>query len=163
MNYPEQEKIDYYKSKEKLISFLKKKENAVMVLATSADNIVMARSVLIFNDNLDLYFFTWKHSRKCAQIANNNMVSLCKDKVEIEGTAEILGLMTLQENKEILELLRKKQPDAIKRWEDKLNMVIIRIKPIFAAIDGYYIGDDAYIEYIDFRKQYAYRVKWGFY
>jgi general stress protein 26 len=162
MNYPKEDKIDYNRSKEKFLTFLEAKENAIMVLATSADNVVMARSVLIFNNDLDIYFFTWNHSRKCAQIANNNMVSLCKDKIEIEGKAEILGLMTSEENKNILEMLRKKQPNAVKRWENKPNMVIVRIQPTFAAIDGYYIDNDAYIEYIDFKKKIAYRLKWGY-
>ncbi len=163
MKSTNEEKIDYQKAKDKLVSFLENKENAVMVLATSADNVVMARSVLIFNDALDIYFFTWKHSRKCAQIEKNNMISLCKDKVEIEGIAEILGLMKSEKNKGILKILREKQPGAIKRWENYPNMVIVKVKPIFACIDGYYINDDAFIEYLDFKKQNAYKVKWGYY
>ena len=119
MNYPKEDKIDYTRSKEKLLTFLEAKENAIMV-------------------------------------------SLCRDKVEIEGKAEILGLMTSEENKNILEILRKKQPNAVKRWENKPNMVIVTIQPTFAAIDGYYIGDDAYVEYIDFKKEIAYRLKWGY-
>jgi general stress protein 26 len=161
MARPVEEHIDYKKSLDKLLSFLERKENAVMVLATSADNKVMSRSVLIFNDNLDLYFFTWKYSRKCVQIEKNNKVSLCIDKVEIEGRAEIIGAMTSEENKEILTWMRKKQPNAINRWESKPDMVIVRIKPEFACVDGYYIGDDSWLEYIDLKKQYAYRKKWG--
>jgi general stress protein 26 len=156
-----EEHIDYKKSLDKLLSFLERKENSVMVLATCADNKVMARTVLVFNDKLDLYFFTWKYSKKCAQIEKNNVVSLCRDKVEIEGTSEILGPMTSQKNSAILEFMRKKQPGAINRWENKPDMVIVRIKPEFACIDGYYIGDDSWLEYIDLKKQYAYRTKWG--
>jgi general stress protein 26 len=155
--------VDYKKSKDKLLSFLESKENAVMILATSANNVVMSRSVLIINDLLDIYFFTWKHSRKCAQIEKNNLISLCKEKIEIEGKAEILVLMTLDINKEILKFIKQKQPDAIKRWENKPNMVIVRVKPIFACVDGYFINNDAYIEYIDFIKQTAYKEKWAYY
>jgi general stress protein 26 len=162
MNSIKEETIDYQKTKDKLLSFLDRKENAVMILATSANNHVMARPVLIVNDNLDLYFFTWKHSRKCAQIEINNLISLCKDKIEIEGVAEILGEMISDRNKLILEILKKKQPDAIERWEKKPNMVIVRVKPVFASVDGYFIYDDAYIEYIDFNKKYAYKIKWGY-
>jgi general stress protein 26 len=156
------ESIDYNQTKDKLLSFLECKENSVMILATSADNVVMARSILIINDGLDIYFFTWKHSRKYIQIKKNHMIALCKDKVEIEGTAEISGLMTDEKNRETLELLRKKQPEAIERWVNKPNMVIIKVKPVFACVDGYFINDDAYIEYIDFKKRYAYKKKWGF-
>jgi general stress protein 26 len=163
MNTIAKEILDYKKTKDKLLSFLESKENSVMILATSANDVVMARPVLIINDLLDIYFFTWKHSRKCAQIEKNNLISLCKDKVEIEGTAEILGLMTSDKNRGILKLLKQKQPEAIKRWKNKPNMVIVKIKPIFSSVDGYFIHDEAYIEYIDFKKQYAYKVKWGNY
>jgi len=161
MAFSREEKIDYQRSIDKLLSFLEKKENAVMVLATSSNNIPMSRSVLVFNDKLDLYFFTWQHSRKYAQIIKNNRVSLCKDKVEIEGTAKILGSMKSEENRPILEFMREKQPNAISRWENKSDMVIVRIKPEFACVDGYYIGDDSFLEYIDLTKQYAFRTKWG--
>ena len=134
-----------------------------MVLATSADNMVMARSVLVIHDEPDLYFFTWKHSRKYHQIEKNNRISLCRDKVEIEGIAEVVGGMKDEKNKDILEILRKKQPNAIESWENKPNMVIIRMKPLFACVDGYYFGEDAYLEYIDFTNQTAYREKWGYY
>ena len=134
-----------------------------MTLATSANNVVMARPVLIISNSLDIYFFTWKYSRKCSQIKENNLISLSKDKVEIEGKAEILGLMFNEKNKEVLEILKKKQPEAIKRWEDKPNMVIVRVKPLFACVDGYFVNSVAYIEYIDLRKEYSYRMKWANY
>jgi general stress protein 26 len=153
--------IDYSEAINKFLSFLENKENAVMVLATSADNVVMARPVLIMNDSLDIYFFTWKHSRKYIQIEKNHAVALCKDKFEVEGVAEIKGPMTSASNKKILEILKKKQPGAINRWENRPNMVIIRVKPVFAAIDGYFVNDEAYIEYIDFNKKYAFKMKWG--
>jgi len=158
---PGEEHIDYKKSLDKLLAFLERKENSVMVLATSANDVVMARSVLIFNDKLELYFFTWKYSRKYYQIEKHSRVSLCRDKVEIEGTAEILGPMKSGENKEILKFMREKQPGAINRWENKPDMVIVKVKPEFACIDGYYIGDDSFLEYIDLKMQIAYRMKWG--
>ncbi len=134
-----------------------------MILATSADNRVMARSVLIVHDEPDIYIFTWKYSRKTIQIEKNNHVALSKDKVSIEGKAEILGLMTDEKNKEILEFLRTKQPKAIARWENKPNMIIIKIRPEFACVDGYSINREAYLEYVDFTKQSAHREKWGCY
>jgi general stress protein 26 len=153
--------IDYSLTKEKLYSFLSSPENSVMILATSADDIVMARPVLVINYESDIYFFTWKHSRKYIQIKKNNNVSICKDKVEIEGKAEILGLMTDEKNLEIMNIMRKKQPESIEKWENKPNMVIIKVKPQFACVDGYFLNDNAYIEYIDFNKQTAHKEKWG--
>ena len=162
MKNSEVEILDYGKLKNKLLSFIENKENSVIILATSANDVVLARSVLICNEGLNIYFFTWKYSRKCAQIKHNNLVSLCKDKVEIEGTAKTLGLMTSNKNKEILNLLKQRFPDSIKIWENKPNMVIIKVKPIFARVDGYLIDNDSFNEYIDIIKQNAYREKWAY-
>jgi len=162
MKNSEVEILDYEKLKKKLLSFLENKENSVMILATSSNDVVMARSVLICNDGLNIYFFTWKYSRKCTQIRHNNLVSLCKDKVEIEGTAKTLGLMTSNKNKDILNLLKQRFPDSIKIWETKPNMVIIKVNPIFARVDGYFIDNDSFNEYIDIINKNAYREKWAY-
>jgi general stress protein 26 len=154
--------LDYDLLKNKLLSFLENKESSLMILATSSNDVVMARSVLVCNEDLDLYLFTWKYSRKCTQIKHNNLVSLCKDKVEIEGTAKILGLLTSNKNNKILNLLKQRFPDAIKIWENKSSMVIIKVTPIFARVDGYFIDDDSFNEYIDISKQYAFREKWAY-
>jgi general stress protein 26 len=155
--------IDFLKSKEKLISMLDNRDNAVMVLGTSAHNKVITRSILVINDGLDLFFFTWKNARKTKQIEINNSVSLCRDKIEIEGDAKILGLMTAEENKNILDLIRKKHPEAVKRWELKPNMIIVMIKPTFACIDGYNENTESYLEYIDFINQESFKTKWAYY
>ena len=157
------EKLDFNKSRDKLISFLDSRDDPVMVLGTSANNRVITREVLIINNDLDLYFFTWKYSRKTEQIKINNNVSLCKDKIEIEGKAEILGLLTMKENERILEMIRKIHPDSIDRWKSRPNMILIQIKPVFACIDGYIENDYSYLEYINLMKKESYRLKWADY
>jgi hypothetical protein len=47
--------LDFAEKKEELVRFLAAKDNAVMVLATSHDDRVLARNVLIASDGLDLY------------------------------------------------------------------------------------------------------------
>jgi general stress protein 26 len=84
--------LNFKEKREEFIRFLDAKENRTMVLATSCNNRVMARNVLVASHGLDLYFFTWGHSRKCRQIRKNSRVALCKDRVQIEGVAEILGV-----------------------------------------------------------------------
>jgi hypothetical protein len=155
------EKLDFQKSRDKLIALLDNRDNPVMVLGTAANEKVITRSVLIINNGLDLYFFTWGNSRKIKQIEINNNISICKDKIEIEGEAKILGLMTSIENKSILEMIRRRHPDSIRNWELKPNMIIVLIKPIFACIDGYVENDESYLEYIDFENKESYKTKWA--
>jgi general stress protein 26 len=154
-------KLSFQRSREKLVSLLDNRDNPVMVLGTAANDKVITRSVLIINNGLDLYFFTWKNSRKIKQIETNNNISICKDKIEIEGEAKILGVMTSKENKSILEMIRRKHPDSIKKWELKPNMIIVLIRPIFACIDGYVENGESYLEYIDFENKESYKKKWA--
>lgn len=155
--------INFEKTKEKFTNFLEAKDNAIMVLATSFKNRVIARNVLIVSNRLDIYFFTWGHSRKCKQIENNPKVALCKDKVQIEGTAKILGDLFSQKNKRYTDMIRNKFPEAIKRWEQKPGMVIVRIRPNFICVDGTVIDNDVYLDYLDIESKKAYREKWAYY
>jgi len=155
--------MNFEKTKGKLINFLESKDNAIMVLATSCKDRVIARNILIANDGLDIYFFTWGHSRKCIQMKANPKVALCKDKVQIEGTAEILGDLFSQKNKKYTDIIRNKFPESIKRWERKPEMVIVRIKPNFICVDGNVKGDDLYLEYLDLENRKAYTEKWAYF
>jgi general stress protein 26 len=56
---------------------------------------------LIASDSLNIYFITWRRSRKFQQIERNPNVCLCKDIVEVEGVAEILGKLNNAEGAEI--------------------------------------------------------------
>ncbi len=100
-------KVGYRETLTKLLEFLSKKENGAMVLSTSARDVVTSRNVLVANDALDLYFFTWARSRKCAQIQQNPRVSLCKDRLEIEGKASLLGPMFAPESASALGLFKR--------------------------------------------------------
>ena len=152
-------KLDFKAKKEELIRFLESKDNAVMALATSHNDHVLARNVLIATDGLDLYFFTWKHSRKCAQIQKNPRVALCKNNVQIEGVAEILGNLLDEETKKYTELIRNKFPDAIKQWEHRPGMIIVRVRPMFATIGG--SADPPCLEFLDLKKEEAYAEPWA--
>jgi len=59
--------LDFREKKEELIRFLESKDGETMVLATSHNDRVLARNVLVASDGLDLYFFTW-----------NALASVCK-------------------------------------------------------------------------------------
>jgi uncharacterized pyridoxamine 5'-phosphate oxidase family protein len=155
--------LDYEEKEEELIRFLESKDNETMVLATSHNDRVLARNVLVASDRLDLYFFTWKHSRKCMQIQKNPKVALCKDKVEIEGVAKILGGLLDEKTKKYADIMRRKFPEAIEKWEGHSGMVIVEIKPTFAVTGGRSDGDVVCIDYLDLKNERAYSKKWAHY
>ena len=154
--------IDFEDSKKKLLAFLSRKENDVMVLSTSAGDVVTSRSVLVVHGGLTIYFFTWAHSRKCLQIASNSRISLCKDKVSIEGIARPIGPMLGARAAKALALFREKEPKAVAQWEGKPSMVIYKVRPVFACLDGYRKDNETCIEYIDFDRKVAYLERWGY-
>jgi len=58
-NQEGKKELDYNKKKKEIIKFLDSKDSAIMVLATSDEDRVIARNVLIANNEFDLYFFLW--------------------------------------------------------------------------------------------------------
>jgi len=158
----ERKELNFKEKKKELARFLNSKKNRHMALATSSDGIVQARIVLIASKGLDIYFFTWKHSRKCKQIEKNPRVALCKDTTQIEGTAEILGNLSDQKIKKFTDVMRHKYPDAINKWEQKPGMVLLRVKPTFAVM-GAYSNGDTYIDYLDLENRKAHSEKWAYY
>jgi len=155
--------LDYQKKKEKIIRFLESKDNAIMALATSHNNRVIARNVLIASNGLDLYFLTWGHSRKCIQIRENPRVALCKDDVQIEGVAEILGGLLDEKNKEYTDVLRNKFPDSVERWEHQPGMVVVRVRPTLIVTASEISSDQVYLDYVDLEDETAYAERWAYY
>jgi general stress protein 26 len=153
--------LDFKKKKEDFLRFLAANENGIMVLATSYQDRVLARNVLIAPQGLDIYFFTWKRSRKCQQIRGNSRVALCKDRVQIEGTAEILGGLGNESNTAYVDAFRDKFPEAIERWQDRPGMVIVRIRPTSVVIAG--SGDTPFLEFLDLENETAHAETWAYY
>jgi general stress protein 26 len=153
------ETLNYEEKREELIRFLASPDNAIMVLATAQNDRVLARNVNVASDGLDIYFFTWKHSRKCKQIEGNPRVALCKDLVQIEGVAEIVGPLISEETKAYTDILRNKFPKTIALWKDRPGMVIVRIRPTSAVMGG--STDDPCLEFLDIENETAYTERWA--
>jgi len=97
------EKLDFEQVRDEKVRFLE--NHRWMVLATSYNDRVTARTVDYASDGLDIYFLSWQHHTKCAQIKGNPRVASCIDNVQIEGKAEILGSPLDEKNKEYAEYL----------------------------------------------------------
>lgn len=154
--------LDYEEQRRKFEDFLASKDSEVMVLATSHQHRVFARSVLVACRGIELYLFTWRHSRKCMHIAGNAHVALCKGATQIEGTAEILGGLQEEKNRAYLDLLRSRFPKEMDQWMKRPSMVAIRVRPVVVMRAGS-AGKDPCVEMLDLETRTAYSEKWAYY
>jgi len=148
------EKLGYEAKERDVIAFLEGKHS--IVLATSLDDRVTARTVSFVNDGLDVLFMSWGHNTKCVQIRANPRVALCRDQVQIEGRAEILGSLSDPANQSYAELLKKKYPREFTGFAHQPGMVLVRVVPskigVFAVIGGQF-----YVDYLDLREKKVHR------
>lgn len=130
--------LDYEREKERVLGFLEAKH--AIVVATSLDDRVTARTISFANHGLAILFMSWAHHTKCVQIRGNPRVALCRDNVQIEGIAEIQGSPQDERNKRYADILRDKYPENHERFADEPGMVIVKVIPtsitIFDQSDG---------------------------
>jgi len=152
--------LPFEAKRQQIVDFLADRENAIMALATGADDRILARMILVTCEDLDIYFFTWEGSRKCEQIRANPRVALCKDRVQIEGTAQILGGLFDPAHAAIRRLFDERFPETVERWRDKPGMVLVRIAPTSVVLGGE-PGEDPHLVFVDLENRTAYAEPWA--
>lgn len=156
----ERETLSFEEKRQEIVDFLASTQNAIMALATSADGRVLARMILVTCEDLDVYFFTWSGSRKCKQIRANPRVGLCKDRAQIEGTAEILGGLFDPSNAAIRKLFEERFPETVERWRDRPGMVLVKVTPTSVVLAGE-PGEEPHLQFIDLENGVAYAEPWA--
>jgi general stress protein 26 len=126
--------LDYEGTKKRVIEFLASKR--AVVLATALDGRVTARTVSMVSEGLDVLFMSWGHHTKCTQIRGNPRVALCRDNVQIEGSAEILGSPLDERNQRYAEMLRAKYPDDYEMFAREPGMVMVKVVPSAITVFG---------------------------
>lgn len=117
-----------------------------MVLATSCNDIVSARTVSTIVSNNKIYFQTANTMEKYKQLSNNCNVALTKGFYQIEGVARAVG--TWEQNAELCELYKAVHLNSYNSYgtlpeEEVIEVTITRIKLWSYEDDGVYL-----IEYI---------------
>lgn len=131
-------------------SFLASKH--AIVLATSEGDRVTARTVTFASRGTDVYFLSLAGNTKCRQIEANPNVALCRDHVQIEGTAEILGRAGSEENADVAAVFRAKYGDDYERHINHPAMVAVRVRP--SRIGFFYMeGDRFLVDRLDIVRQ----------
>ena len=117
--------------KELNYSFLKEeisktlKEMKEIVISTSFKDQVTSRTVYCFSDGESLFFITSKAYTKYKQIIKNPKVAVCKEKMQIEGIAEIIGHPSEFE----MNIEDEGTKNYISHYSRLKNTVLIKVKP----------------------------------
>ena len=131
------------------------------VISTSMDDHVTARRMRLLSDELTMYGWTNRDSRKAKQISVNPHVSVVIEYIQIDGLASIEG-HPLDESK-FLEIIHKKLPHRyealVKNWSTASNRVVLKVLPKRVALFKYAdpvadIASGLYVLDVDKRKAY---------
>ena len=142
---PEDRLLDYDKCIEEKSRFLG--DNRHIVLATSLECRVTARTIDYVSAGLDIIFLSWSHHDKITQMKGNPKVALCRDNVQIEGVAEILGNPYDDENRKYAELYRGKLPVLFNVFAGIPGMIFVKVTP--TLFKTFISGKNRRIEYLD--------------
>jgi len=130
------ESIDYAALYNEIAELLKTAET--VVLATSADGKVTARTLNPLCDRTTIYFGTNRTSTKCAQIIKNPQVALVVEGMQIEARAELCG--NPADDPEYSALYAAKYPELVGVYPPNEDDVVVKCVPtkiaLFKYIDG---------------------------
>lgn len=104
-------------------------DNIKMILATSFEDRVTARTMSIVFIDGNFYFQTDENFLKYEQLIKNPRVVLCFDNVQIEAIARVSGSPLA--NKEFIEIYSRKFKEAYETYSHLVSEKIIVVKPTF--------------------------------
>lgn len=125
----------------------------IMALASCVDNYPMIRNVSCIFYNDKIYFKTDKNFRKTQQLYQNNRVALCFHGVQVEGIAEIKGLV-IDEPERIFEQKYKEYLwGSYNAYSHIDTEILVEVAPKFVEIWEDDENKNAYQIFIDFETQ----------
>ncbi len=150
------EELDFEKLVEEKIGFLE--GHHTIVLATSRDDKVTARTVSYAIEGLDFYILSWDHHEKIMQIKENPNVALARDNLSIKGVAEILGNPLDEKSRRGAEAIRKKRPKEFEIFSHIPGMIMIKVTPSYIK-SWVRVENKFLIEHMDLDDKRAYLQK----
>lgn len=139
---------DYQFEKEKTLNELL--PITCMVLATSKDDVVSARSMSVIVDAGKIYFQTSTLMEKYSQLAGNGNVALCVGNIQIKGSARDVGPWKL--NGELMPKYEEKHRNSYKLYGNMQSQTVIEVT-IKNIKKWDYADGKPYIYYIDFENE----------
>lgn len=155
--------LSYMETKKELIKEIKKRQ--YMVLATSEEDVVMARTVLFISDGLSVFFIMRPATRKYTQIAANPNVAVAAGNLQIEGNVRSRGRPFAEENKALMDILRETNPKvyehAAQSYPQRPEYELFEVVPRRIALYKTPLFNDvpeSYWEILYVEREEAYRV-----
>ncbi len=122
----------------------------IMALASCVDNYPMVRNVsCLFYDN-KVWFKTDKNFRKTQQLYTNNKVALCWSGVQIEGTAEVKGLVVEEEGRVFEKKYKEFLWGSYNKYSHEDTEIIVEVSPKFVEVWDTSSDNYAYQIFINF-------------
>lgn len=106
----------------------------IMALASSVNDHVMVRNVSCLFYDGKVWFKTDKNFRKTQQLYQNPRVALCWSGVQIEGTAENMGLVVDEPDKRFDGLYNKYLHGSYNNYSHVEDEIIIAVTPKFVEV-----------------------------
>lgn len=129
-------------------------EHAHLVLATSRNQHVSARTMSFIIIDNNFYFQTDNTFRKYQDVKQNHYVAICIDNIQIEGICEEYGQPL--ENKQFMAKFQKYFPSSYQAYSSLSSERLFVVKPIFIQrwtyvnekplVEQFYCEEHQYVE-----------------
>lgn len=130
--------MNHLEFKAKFFEKLAKKSH--MVLATSTNDRVTARSISPVVIGEKLYFQTDSELLKYSQLTHNPKIALCELDLQIEGIAKVIGHPFEDQNKFFVEAFSQKHPGSFNNYTHLKTEVVVEITLVLIQLWSYEDG-----------------------
>lgn len=125
----------------------------IMALASCADDYPMVRNVSCLFYGGKIHFKTDRNFRKTQQLYRNPRVAMCWNGVQVEGTAQDMGLVVDEPDRRFEQLYNKYLFGSYNKYSHEDTEIIIDVTPSFAEIWDTSEDNYAFQIFIDFVKK----------
>ena len=157
---PAEEALDYEIFRDIVINHLN--AGRTITLATAGEEGPHARTVEYVNLDLRLGFFSWRHTRKAADLARQQNVALCLNNMQIEGVAQVQENLA-RGNADMMLRYRTRQPALYARFAKAEDACFVVVQPKSIKLMKVENGT-MLLDVLDVAGERAYRTKladWG--
>ena len=127
----------------------------IMALASCEDDYPMVRNISAIMYDGKIWFKTDRNFRKTQQLIANPRVALCWNGVQVEGLAEIRGLVVEEPGRVFEKKYREYLWQSYNRYSHEDTEILVRVEPRFVEIWDEDEDRNAFQIFLDFNQETA--------